>query len=92
MRKRPDYEGMHEIIDAVDNRKDYLDWYVLHYDVKTTGYNNDIVFKTFDEALDEYIQEKPFYKNDRVELMFAPAIDDKNFHNNIVIMSKGGDK
>ena len=53
-----------------------LDWYVLKYDTVTTEYNNLIVFKTFADAYEEFRKTKPSYKNERIELMFAPDAND----------------
>lgn len=51
-------------------------WYVLRYDVKTTEYKNEIVFKTYKQALKEFKNTMPHDENERVELMFAPKNGD----------------
>ena len=65
-----------------------LDFYVLRYDTKTTEYNNYIVFKTYENALKEFYDTEPNYKDERVELVFAPLIEDDEFLDNEVIIYK----
>jgi hypothetical protein len=69
-------------------RKNELDWYVLKYDVKTTEYNNEIVFKTLDEAVKEFSETEPSYADERIELIFAPEMDDPDYGDNVVINYK----
>jgi hypothetical protein len=73
---------------AVKKRATVNDWYVLKYDIETTAYNNEIVFKTLDEAVKEFSETEPSYKNERVELMFAPEGDDPDFEDNVVVNYK----
>ena len=56
--------------------------------MKTTSYNNEIVFKTFKEACEEFEQTEPSYADERVELMFSPQQGDKEFSDNILIKFK----
>ena len=76
------------INNAIQYRADYLDWYVLKYDVKTGAYNNEIVFKTYKEAFEEYGKTKSSYSDERIELIFSPTEDDEEFGDNILIKSK----
>jgi len=73
---------------AVKERANVKDWYVLKYDTETTEYNNEIVFKTLDEAVKEFNETEPSYKNERVELMFAPEDGDPDFGDNVVVNYK----
>ena len=73
---------------AVKARANVNDWYVLKYDTETTAYNNEIVFKTLDEAVKEFKETEPSYKNERVELMFAPEDGDPDFGDNVVVNYK----
>lgn len=79
---------MTELLYAIEKRSNHLDWYVLHYNTKTTAYMNEIEFMTYDEAIEKYHNEKPYSYDDRVELIFAPIEDDEEFENNIVVFSK----
>ncbi len=60
------------------------EFYVLHYNTKTSEYGNEIVFKHFENAMHIYREEKPHNGDDRVELVYSPIKGD-----NIVIISKG---
>ena len=62
-----------------------LEFYVLHYNIKTSGYGNEIVFMSFKDAMEVYINEKPFNELDRVELVYSPIQNEDN----VVIISKG---
>jgi hypothetical protein len=73
---------------AVKARAEVKDWYVLKYDTETTAYNNEIVFKTLDEAVKEFSETEPSYKNERVELIFAPEDGDPDFGDNVVVNYK----
>jgi hypothetical protein len=73
---------------AVKARANAKDWYVLKYDTKTTDYNNEIIFKTLDEAVKEFSETEPSYADERVELMFAPEDGDPDFGDNVVINYK----
>lgn len=80
-------------LEAVHNRCNEKDWYVLKYDVVTTEYNNTIVFKTLAEAYTEFLKTESSYPEERIELMFAPQMGDEEFDDNIVInykLYKGG--
>jgi len=80
-------------IQAVQSRADEKDWYVLKYDMNTTDYNNQIVFKTLGEAWQEFQETESSYPEERIELIFAPQDDDPDFGDNIVVnykMFKGG--
>lgn len=74
-----------EVEQEIEERKNENEWYVLKYDVETTGYNNDIVFKTYDEALKEFDATNPSYENERIELIFSP---DEEYGDNMIVMSK----
>lgn len=77
-----------KVIEAINTRGDRKDWYVLKYDVETTAYNNEIAFKTLDEANEEWKKTEPSYKNERIELIFSPEEDDPEFGDNILIKYK----
>lgn len=77
-----------ENINAILDRAEYKDWYVLRYDVLTTKYNNEIVFKNFAEANEEFKNTHPSYIDERIELIFAPTADDKEYPENILIKYK----
>ena len=80
---------MKNLIDEIiEKRKNYKDFYVLHYDTKTTEYHNEIVFMTLSDAIIEYLGNEPINVNDRVELVFSPEDDDEEFSDNVVLMSK----
>ncbi|MBR3208904.1 MAG: hypothetical protein IKF82_01415 [Bacilli bacterium] len=73
---------------ALQKRGLNLDWYVLRYDVETTEYNNEIVFKDIIEAYEEFLNTEPNYPNERIELVFAPSDEDEEFGENMVINYK----
>ena len=73
---------------AVKERATVNDWYVLKYDTETTAYNNEIVFKTLDEAAKEFSETEPSYADERIELIFAPEMDDPDFGDNVVVNYK----
>ena len=77
-----------DVIKAISERGDEKDWYVLKYDVKTTKYNNEIVFKTLDEADEEWKKTEPSYLGERIELIFSPKENDPEFKDNILIKYK----
>ena len=84
-----------EAIQAIQSRADEKDWYVLKYDMHTTDYNNQIVFKTLSEAWEEFIETESSYPEERIELIFSPQDDDPDFGDNIVVnykMFKGGER
>jgi len=72
----------------VNDRGNAKDFYVLRFDTKTTYYNNDIVFKEYDKALEEFMSTKPNYKDERVELIFSPMDNDELYGENEMIMYK----
>ena len=82
------FTGTKEVIEAVLERADKKDWYVLKYDVETTEYNNEIVFKTLDEAEEEWKKAEPSYQDERIELIFSPEENDPEFGNNLLIKYK----
>ena len=63
-------------------------WYVLKYDIETTQYNNEIVFKNFFEAFEEFENTYPSYTDERIELIFSPEENDTEFSENIVVNYK----
>ena len=69
-------------------RSDDKDFYVLRFDTVTTYYNNEIVFKTYEEALEEFNNTNPDYKEERVELIFSPELEDVTFDDNEMLMYK----
>jgi hypothetical protein len=77
-----------ECLLAIKDRRNNLDWYVLHYNTKTTEYMNEIEFMNYDDALEKFINEKPYSSDDRVELIFSPTEDDETYENNLVIDTK----
>ena len=86
---KPLDEGDREYIeDAIRNRSEHIDWYVLHYDLDTTDYLNDIEFSNLADAWKKFKSEKPYSVSDRVELMFAPEWTDEEFEDNVVINFK----
>jgi len=82
------FTGTRGVIEAISERADKKDWYVLKYDVKTTVYNNEIVFKTLDEADEEWKKTEPSYQDERIELIFSPEKDDPEFGDNLLIKYK----
>lgn len=80
--------GTKGVIEAISERADKKDWYVLKYDVKTTEYNNEIVFKNLDEAEEEWRKTKPSYRDERIELIFSPEENDPEFGENLLIKYK----
>lgn len=76
------------IEDAMEQRKNQKDWYVLKYDIKTTEYNNEIIFQTFDKACTKYLKTYSSYPEERIELIFAPEEEDEDFSENAVVISK----
>jgi hypothetical protein len=82
------YELISEIDFIIMERRNHLDWYVLHYDTETTAYLNEIEFMTYEKALEKYNKEEPFSSTDRVELMFSPNEDDEEFEENVLIYYK----
>lgn len=82
------FTGTKDVIEAITERGNEKDWYMLKYDVKTTEYNNDIVFKTLDEANEEWKKTKPSYPDERIELIFAPTQDDPKFKDNVLVKYK----
>lgn len=82
-------------IKAVQSRADEKDWYVLKYDMCTTDYNNQIVFKTMGDAWKEFLETESSYPEERIELIFSPQEDDPDFGDNIVVnykLFKGGER
>lgn len=73
---------------AVEMRANKKDWYVLKYNTKTTEYNNEIVFKTLNEAYKEFMNTNPTCLDERIELIFSPDRDDTVFSDNIVVNYK----
>lgn len=82
------FTGTKGVIEAISERADKKDWYILKYDVKTTEYNNEIVFKTLDEAEEEWKKTEPSYKDERIELIFSPEENDPEFGENLLIKYK----
>ena len=76
-----------EAILAKKQRAEEKYWYVLFYNPKTTEYGNEIVFHTLKEAEDIFENVQPT-KDYRVEIIFSPASDDKNFFDNVLIKYK----
>ena len=74
--------------DAIRNRSEHFDWYVLHYDTETTDYLNDIEFSNLKDAWEKFKGEEPMSKSDRVELIFAPEFSDDEFEDNVVVTYK----
>ncbi len=82
------YEREDFITDIIENRGEHKDFYVLRYDVKTTAYNNEIEFKNFDDAYEEYEQTSSNYPDERIELIFAPVMNDQEYFDNELLVSK----
>ena len=72
----------------INDRGNELDFYVLRYDMETTRYNNEIVFKTYDEAFNEFCNTTPNYKNERVELIFSPQMGDTEYSDNELLFTR----
>lgn len=77
-----------DIEDAVKTRADKLNWYVIHYNIKTGNYELDFEFKTLEKAIEEFKNAKHKNSNDRIELIFAPEDDEEEFGDNILVLTK----
>lgn len=66
-------------------------FYVLHYDVKTGKYLNEIISVPLKTAIALYDGSVPLNENDRIELIFAPVDGDDEFSDNVVMAWKGAD-
>lgn len=54
-------------------------FYVLHYDVETTEYLNEIVVTTLGQAVEKFAVSKPKKVTDRIELIYTPLdLDEVN--------------
>lgn len=73
---------------AIEKRSESKCWYILHYNINTTEYLNEIEFITYKEACESYEKETSYNEEDRVELMFAPEQEDEEFENNVIIKQK----
>ena len=68
---------------AIKDEPNVKQWYVLRINKPDGDYNNEIEFKTYAEATEEFIAATPKDQNERIELMFAPVVGD-----NIVALHK----
>ena len=75
-------------VEAIKTRANKQDWYVLRYDMATTAYNNELVFKTLGGAQLEFEKTEASYPEERVELVFSPELGDPAFGDNIVVNYK----
>ena len=76
-------------LEVLKNKRGHLnDWYVLRFDMKTTDYNNNIVFQNYQDAFEKFKGFEPRYKEERIELIFAPTEDDKTYKDNELIIVK----
>ena len=86
---KPLNSGDEEYIkDAIKKRSESFDWYVLHYDTKTTDYLNDIEFSTLKDAWEKFKEEEHYNESDRIEIIFAPEFADEEFEDNVVVTYK----
>ena len=69
-------ENYKEAKHVIETRRHKLEWYVLHYDVKTTEYLNEIEFKFYEDALKEFNNAIPINDDDRIELIYSPLDGD----------------
>lgn len=83
-----DYSSQKNVAEAILNRANCKDWYVLKYDLKTTAYNNEIVFKTLKEAEEEFENTQPSYEGERIEIIFSPEESDEEFFDNKLVKCK----
>lgn len=80
---------MAENVDFLLEHKDEMAFYVLHYDIKTNKYLNEIVFKTLYEAVKEFTKAEPKIPQDRIELIYS-SLDEKI--DNVIVAYKIGTK
>lgn len=66
---------MYEIINKDLNNACF---YVLHYELTTSAYLNEIYFLDFKTAVMEFLGAKPINENDRVELIYSPMDNGDN--------------
>ncbi len=71
-------------LEEIMKRKNNKEFYVLHYDLKTTEYLNEIEFVNLNTAIMQYKGTTP-KKGERIEIMYAPV---NNCENNAVIAWK----
>ena len=81
-------DSKEEIEEAIEKRGETNSWYVLHFDVKNADYLNEIEFKSYSEAVEQFEKETPINDNDRVELIFSPEETDNEFSDNIILKTK----
>lgn len=74
-----------KFIEEINTRQSELEWYVLHFNVLTTDYENEIIFTTYEEALAKFLKAKPYHCYDRIELIYSPMDQIKD---NVVVFSK----
>lgn len=74
-----------KFIEEINTRQNELEWYILHFNVLTTDYENEIIFTTYEEALNNFLKAKPYHCYDRIELIYSPMDETKE---NVVIFSK----
>lgn len=85
-------ETISYVNDIVRKRKDDYDFYVLHYDISTGKYLNEIITMNLHAAIAIYQGSKMLNENDRIELIFSPKDNDEEFSVNVVIAWKGANK
>ena len=83
--EKEDMEYIEEIIKNRANNDN--EFYVLHYDVETSDYLNEIVFTDLKTAVAIFEGSTQINENDRIELIFSP--DDEEFGENVVMAWKG---
>lgn len=74
------------IEDVVKNHSDKKWFYILHYDLKTTEYLNDIEFVDLKTVILQFDNAKQINKNDRIEIICSP---DEDYGDNLVMAWKG---
>lgn len=77
-----------ELKQIINERGNELDFYVLVYNKKTTEYLNDIIFQTYQEALEKFYVTNTENQDVVVELIFSPQKNDKKYCDNVIIMRK----
>jgi hypothetical protein len=79
-----------EMKKIIKDRGNELEFYVLHIDTNTDEYLNDIEFKTYKDAREEFNKATRINKNDRIELIFSPDLETNDkYQDNEVLMTKG---
>lgn len=62
---------------AIGEHSNDFNWYVLHWDMKTNKYLNDIVFTDFSSAIKQFKEAEFLNENDRIELIYSSEDEDE---------------